>query len=128
MSCATTMAHALVVLGPLLCAAAMAPAHAQSTPPATAPVDPFHQPCVAVHAEHGRIAPGSPRLSRIVRDATASFYRRYVDLENRCAALRSLAPTRDVDASTIWYVDARAHGTHAAVRPSGAEGLHRTTS
>jgi hypothetical protein len=127
MPCAAA-AHAFVGLGALLYAAAMAPAHAQSMPPAAAPADPFHQPCVAVHAEHGHVAPGDSGLGHIVRDVTAPFYRRYVDLDNRCAARRPLAPTRDADTSTIWYVDAPAHGTPAAVRPSGAEGLHRPTS
>lgn len=120
----------LLALG-LLATMATPHVHAQSMPPATAkPVDAFHQPCVAVRAAPDEAA-------RDVSDAARAFVfisrvrkplKQYVDLDDRCATPPAFAPTRDVDSTSVWYVDVPAAGVHAPSRHPGALTLQGVTS
>ncbi|VVD69744.1 hypothetical protein PSO31014_00536 [Pandoraea soli] len=69
---------------------------------------------------HGVAAPRSiattPAAGYLVR-------KQYVDLDNRCATPPAFAPTRDVDSTSIWHVDAPAGDMHAAAKPSGTRAL-----
>ncbi|VVD75969.1 hypothetical protein PCO31010_00878 [Pandoraea commovens] len=121
---------ALLAIG-LLATMAAPHVHAQSMPPSTAkPVDAFHQPCVAVRAlpdEAARDVSGAARafvfISRVRKP-----HKQYVDLDDRCATPPAFAPTRDVDSTSVWYVDAPAAGVHAPSRHPGALTLHGVTS
>ncbi|AKC71135.1 hypothetical protein MB84_19170 [Pandoraea oxalativorans] len=102
---------------------------AQSMPPATAkPVDAFHQPCVAVRTlpdEAARDVSGAARAFVFISRSRKPL-KQYVDLDDRCATPPAFAPTRDVDSTSVWYVDAYAAGGHA---PSPGElTLHGVTS
>ena len=53
----------------------------------------------------------------------------YVDLDNRCATPPAFAPTRDVDSTSVWYVDAPAASAHASSRhPRAPNSLTSPTS
>lgn len=87
-------------------------AHAQSMPPATtAPVDAFHQPCVAVRAAPDAVMPMTPSIRNASKagglDTVVgpTVRKLYVDLDDRCAAAPAFAPTRNVDPASVWYVD-----------------------
>ncbi|QBC32171.1 hypothetical protein DRB87_13490 [Pandoraea sp. XY-2] len=54
--------------------------------------------------------------------------KQYVDLDNRCATPPAFAPTRDVDATATWHVDAPASDMHAAAKPSGTHTLRGLAS
>lgn len=113
----------------LLMAPGIARVHAQSMPPAvTAPADPFHQPCVAIHATPD--AHGRPRLFTLpgvvapIAAANVSFRKQYVDLDDRCAMPPAFAPTRDTDSTNVWYVGAPADDRRATSRHPGTSALH----
>ncbi|WP_150574634.1 hypothetical protein [Pandoraea aquatica] len=116
----------------LLAAMAAPHLHAQSMPPATAkPVDAFHQPCVAVRAapnEAARDVSGAARAFVFTSRFPGKPHKQYVDLDDRCATPPAFAPTRDVDSTSVWYVDAPAAGVHAPSRHPGALTLHGVTS
>ncbi|VVE62825.1 hypothetical protein PAN31117_01027 [Pandoraea anapnoica] len=113
--------------------ATMAAPHvqAQSMPPSTAkPADAFHQPCVAVRAvpnESARDVSGAARAF-VLTSRVSTLHKQYVDLDDRCATPPAFAPTRDVDSTSVWYVDAPAAGVHAPSRHPGALTLHGVTS
>ncbi|BET10392.1 hypothetical protein [Pandoraea sputorum] len=120
----------LLAIG-LLATMATPHVHAQSMPPSTAkPTDPFHQPCVAVRALPDAAV-------RDVSGATRAFIftsrvspppKQYVDLDDRCATPPAFAPTRDVDSTSVWYVDTPAAGAHAPSHHPGTLTLHGVTS
>jgi len=97
-------------------------AHAQSIPPVTgAPADPFHQPCVEIRVTPnggGAVLPSGPPPGQ--RKAIDPFkprqsfqpFKRYVDLDDRCANLPEFAPTRDTDTTGVWYVSMPIHEVH----------------
>ncbi|VVE12870.1 hypothetical protein PIN31115_02712 [Pandoraea iniqua] len=97
-------------------------AHAQSIPPVTGvPADPFHQPCVEIRVTPnggGAALPSGPPRGQ--REAIDPFkprqpfqpFKRYVDLDDRCANLPEFAPTRDTDTTGVWYVSMPAHEVH----------------
>lgn len=130
---AASLRFGLVTLCLLLFAWCGGRAHAQPAPPdATAPADPFHQPCVAVRGSQGtssRDAFGTrralaPRRIAAMPPATARAARKqYVDLDNRCATPPAFAPTRDIDSTSIWYVDALEGRMHARAQRSGVRTL-----
>ncbi|VVE26874.1 hypothetical protein PHO31112_03427 [Pandoraea horticolens] len=113
----------------LLMAPGVTRVHAQSMPPAvTAPADPFHQPCVAIHASPD--AHGRPRVLAL-RDvialmaaANAIVRKQSIDLDDRCTMPPAFAPTRDTDSTNVWYADALADDRHATSRHSGTSVLH----
>ncbi|VVE87327.1 hypothetical protein [Pandoraea bronchicola] len=116
----------------LLTVTGAARVQAQSMPPAVAtPADPFHQPCVDVraspemdgppHVSQPGAAATMPSTNRIVR-------KQYVDLDNRCATPPAFAPTRDIDSTSVWYVDAPAGARLATSRRVGASALHGLAS
>ncbi|WP_157125735.1 hypothetical protein [Pandoraea norimbergensis] len=89
-------------------------AHAQGIPPATgAPADPFHQPCVEIRVTpraDGPVLPSSqPQAPRI---KPIKPFKRYIDLDDRCANLPEFAPTRDTDTTSVWYVSMPVHAAH----------------
>lgn len=121
---------ALLAIG-LLATMAAPHVHAQSMPPATTkPVDAFHQPCVAVRAipdEATRDVSGAARAF-VFTSRVSTPHKQHVDLDNRCTTPPAFAPTRDVDSTSVWYVDAPAAGVHAPSRHPGALTLHGVTS
>ena len=112
--------------------------HAQSVPPAgAAPTDPFHQPCVAVRASPEASTSGGRgmrhgvaalRTVATIPAAGSVVRKQYVDLDNRCATPPAFAPTRDVDATATWHVDAPASVLHAAAKPYGTHTLRGLAS
>jgi hypothetical protein len=127
-------ALALVMLG-------VAPrTHAQLTSPGPTSVDSFHQPCVAVsgipraapgdtprrmqfHGQHGqhRAEGSSVVVGKAVR-------KRYIELDDRCASAPAFAPTRDVDSTSVWYVDTPAGHGYALSQHAGKRTLPGVTS
>ncbi|WP_353189617.1 hypothetical protein [Pandoraea pnomenusa] len=98
-------------------------------PANTSPIDAFHQPCVAVRALPRavlRLTPDGETLRPATQpsadaDRTRQPARHYVDLDNLCATPPAFAPTRDIDSTSVWYVDAPSAYRHAVVH--GANGL-----
>ncbi|MCI3206894.1 hypothetical protein DBA20_18260 [Pandoraea capi] len=125
---------AILILG-LLALSASPLARAQSMPPASAtPVDAFHQPCVAVRAMPNAPIPDKrPATTTAMSAMPATFtgqpvQKWHVDLDNRCATPPAFAPTRDVDSTSIWYVDAPERNPGMSQRHPGALTLHGVTS
>ncbi|WP_140413446.1 MULTISPECIES: hypothetical protein [unclassified Pandoraea] len=95
-------------------------AHAQGIPPGTgAPADPFHQPCVEIRVTphgDGAVLPSSDPQAPLIRPIQSikplKPFKRYVDLDDRCANLPEFAPTRDTDTTSVWYVSMPAHAAH----------------
>ncbi|VVD68664.1 hypothetical protein [Pandoraea anhela] len=119
----------------LLAVSALPHAQVQSIPPATAtPLDAFHQPCVAVRTEPmtPEASVGATRTSRRTpaQDAHVGqpVRKRYVDLDNRCATPPAFAPTRDIDATAVWHVDAPVGVLTRPPRHLGALALHSMAS
>jgi hypothetical protein len=126
-----------VVILSVLIASGATRVHAQAMPPGTAPADPFHQPCVAVRASPEASVPGGrgtrhdlvvPRRIMTTPAAERAVRKQYVDLDNRCATPPAFAPTRDVDSTAVWHVDAPADDMHAAARPSAFPTWHARKS
>ncbi|MDR3398436.1 MAG: hypothetical protein P4M06_12840 [Pandoraea sp.] len=117
----------------LLLASGVARVHAQSMPPAVAtPADPFHQPCVEV-----RVSPQAVGVPRVVTHLGIAVTtppqrplvrKQYVDLDDRCASPPAFAPTRDIDSTSVWYVDAPAGGLQATSRLTDARALRGLAS
>jgi hypothetical protein len=117
----------------LLLAPGVARVRAQSMPPAIAPVaDPFHQPCVEVRASPQAV--GVPGIATYAGSATTPpprpqlVRKQYVDLDDRCATPPAFAPTRDIDSTSFWYVNAPAGNRHADAPATGAWALQGLAS
>ncbi|MFJ2993537.1 hypothetical protein [Pandoraea sp. NPDC087047] len=100
----------------LLTAAGASGVNAQSMPPAVVPADAFHQPCVGVRASPDAVARRAPWTVKPSRAFRQPVREQYVDLDNRCASPPAFAPTRDVDSTAVWYVDAPAASVHTTSR------------
>lgn len=100
----------------LLTAAGSPRVNAQSMPPAAAPADAFHQPCVAVRASPDAATHHAPWMVKPLPVFRQPVREQHVDLDNRCASPPAFAPTRDIDSTAVWYVDAPAASVHATSR------------
>ncbi len=117
----------------LLLAPGVARVRAQSMPPAIAPVaDPLHQPCVEVRASPQAV--GVPGVVTYAGSAMTPpprpqlVHKQYVDLDDRCATPPAFAPTRDIDSTSFWYVNAPAGNRHADAPATGAWALQGLAS
>ena len=130
---AASLRFGFVTLCLLLFACCGARVHAQPAPPgATPPADPFHQPCVAVRGSPGtssrdafgtRRASAAPRIAAMPPATARAVRKQYVDLDNRCATPPAFAPTRNIDSTSVWYVDALEGRMHARAQRSGVRAL-----